>query len=139
MRLMSDTSQTLVLLLREGLHVNCQCHICHSTSITDQAQSYKRLRMGSPYMVLLFKSVSPQLSSDCSVYLATVSFSKLANTFCNVTPHNMKSLKCLSCSGLNASSIPTLKDSFTSSQWFKAQLEKFCLGLKLGISHKNSQ
>lgn len=55
---------------------------------------------------LVFKSVTPQLLSDCSAYLATVSSSKLANTFCNVTPHNTKFIKHLSCSGLNASSIP---------------------------------
>lgn len=65
---------------------------------------------------------------------ATVSYSKMANSFCNVAPHNMKFLKRLSCSGLNASSIPILKDPFKNSQWFKAQLEKFCLGLKLGTS-----
>lgn len=50
MRLMGDTSQISVLVLREGVHVNCQCHICHSTAVIDQAQSYKRLRIGSPYM-----------------------------------------------------------------------------------------
>lgn len=64
-----------------------------------------------PIHGLVFKSVSPQFLSDCSAHLATVSFSKLVNTFCNVTPHNVKFLKCLSCSGLNASSIPISKFS----------------------------
>lgn len=89
---------------------------------------------GKPIHGLAFKSVSPQLLSDCSAHLATVSFSKLVNTFCNVTPHHMKFLKCLSYSGSNASSIPITRCSF------KIQLEKFCLGWNLVQvirNHKN--
>lgn len=106
MRLTGDTQQMPVLFLREFMWIFSTTSAI-STSVTDQAQSYESLRMGSPYMdwfSSLYHPSSSQTALHTLPQCPSQSWQILSVT--NVTLHNTKFLKHLSCSGLNASSIP---------------------------------